>query len=162
MPSPRVRELHLRDLDRILEIDEAITRTRRGAEDNDLWRLLAETTTCFGAESGGTLVGFVLADVRPWEFGSRSPVGWIIAVGVDPRAQGKGVGRLLGDRVLQEFRRLGVGEIKTLVQDEEKGLRRYFEDLGFRAGSEVVLRRTTKNGSARATPAPTARRARKR
>src|SRR5688572_4201358 len=139
MAAVRVRELTLRDLDRILAIDQRITKVKRKATDNDLWRLLAETTTCFGAEVDGRLVGFVLADVRPWEFGVRQPVGWIIALGVDPKHQKAGIGRKLGERVLAEFRKLGVGEAKTLVGAKEKDLAGYFESLGFKEGGERVL-----------------------
>lgn len=135
----RVRELTLRDVGRILEIDETITGVERAAGDNDLWRLLAETTTCFGAEVDGRLVGFVLADIRPWEFGNRATTGWIIALGVDPSHQKAGIGRLLGDRVLGEFRRMGVSELKTLVDKDSKDLLGYFEGLGFRPGKQVVL-----------------------
>lgn len=140
MDEPRIRSLTLPDVDRILEIDSRVTGTARKAADNDLWRLIAETTTCFGAEDDGKLVGFVLADVRPWEFGNRAHVGWIIMLGVEPGHQKRGVGRLLGERVLAEFKRLGVSEFKTLVAERDDGLRKYFESLGFRAAHELVLR----------------------
>jgi GNAT superfamily N-acetyltransferase len=139
-PGAKIRALRLSDLDRILQIDETLTRVRRSGGDNDLWRLLAETTTCFGAEVDHRLAGFVLADARPWEFGTRSPVGWIIALGVDPSYQGQGVGRALGERVVEEFHRLGVSEIKTLVGDRDRPLRTYFQRLGFRPAQELVLR----------------------
>lgn len=135
----RIRSLTLRDTDAILDIDQRVTKVPRKSGDNDLWRLIAETTTCFGAEAGGKLVGFVLADVRPWEFGNRAHVGWIIALGVDPKYQGKGIGRELGQRVLQEFKKLGVQQYKTLVNGKDEGLRSYFKGLGFREGTEVVL-----------------------
>src|ERR1051326_3732751 len=110
-----VRALTLKDTERILEIDEAVTGVPKKAGDNDLWRLIAETTTCFGVEEEGKLVGFILADVRPWEFGNRAPVGWIIALGVDPKAQKHGTGRALGQRVVEQFERLGITQFKTLV-----------------------------------------------
>jgi|GEM_PF-858445 len=154
MAAPRIRSLTLPDLERILEIDERVTKVPRRGADNDLWRLIAETTTCFGVEDDGKLVGFVLADVRPWEFGNRAHVGWIIMLGVDPRHQKKGIGRLLGERVLEEFKRQGVSEFKTLVDEGDDGLRKYFESLGFRAAREVVLRmgdgaKPKRNGSRR-------------
>lgn len=139
MEDVRIRALTLRDTRRILKIDEAVTGVARPVGDNDLWRLIAETTTCFGAEAEGRLVGFVLADVRPWEFGNRAHVGWIIALGVEPRFQKHGLGRRLGERVLEEFRRLGVTQFKTLVESKDRGLLAYFRRLGFRAAREVVL-----------------------
>jgi GNAT superfamily N-acetyltransferase len=106
--------------------------------DNDLWRLIAETTTCFGVELDGKLMGFVLADIRPWEFGRRAHVGWVISLGVHPSAQGKGLGKLLGERVLDQFQRLGVSRIQTLVEPEQD-LEGYFKALGFVDSPAKVL-----------------------
>jgi GNAT superfamily N-acetyltransferase len=139
MADVRIRALTLRDTERILDIDAAVTGTPHKTADNDLWRLIAETTTCYGAEVGGRLIGFVLADVRPWEFGNRAHVGWIISLGVDPAHQHQGVGMLLGDKVLASFRALGVTHFKTLVGPESAGLLPYFKRLGFKESSERVL-----------------------
>lgn len=139
MAEARIRSLTLKDVDRILEIDGAVTKTPVKQGDNDLWRLIAETTTCFGAEEDGRLVGFVLADIRPWEFGRRAHVGWIIAIGIDPKAQGKGLGKLLGERVLDQLHRLGVTRIQTLVDPVTASLEPYFKSLGFHEAPTKVL-----------------------
>ena len=139
MSEPRIRALTLKDVDRILEIDAAVSKTAVKTGDNDLWRLIAETTTCFGAEKDGQLVGFVLADIRPWEFGRRAHVGWIISLGVDPKTQGHGLGKLLGERVLDQFHRLGVTRIQTLVDPETASLEPYFKSLGFTEAPTKVL-----------------------
>ena len=137
--TPRVRALTLHDVDAILEIDSAVTKKPVKTGDNDLWRLIAETTTCFGAESEGKLVGFVLADIRPWEFGRRAHVGWVIALGVRPDAQGKGVGKMLGDRVLDQLHRLGVSRIQTIVDHDTQDLAPFFKALGFHESDARVL-----------------------
>lgn len=139
MTSPRIRALTLKDTDRVLEIDAAVTKTPVKSGDNDLWRLVAETTTCFGAEVDGKLEGFVLADIRPWEFGRRAHVGWVIALGVTPDAQGKGLGKLLGERVLDQFQRLGVTRVQTLVEPETAELEPFFKSLGFQVSPAKLL-----------------------
>ena len=137
--QPRIRSLTLKDVDRILEIDAAVTKTPVKEGDNDLWRLIAETTTCFGAEVDGKLMGFVLADIRPWEFGRRAHVGWIIALGVHPESQRHGLGRMLGERVLEQFQRLGVTRIQTIVEPETAQLAPYFKALGFEESPAKLL-----------------------
>ncbi len=134
-----IRSLNMRDTEAIQAIDELNTGSTKRRVDNDLWRLTAESTTSFGIDVGGKLAGFILADVRPWEFGAREPVGWIIAVGVDPAHKGHGIGRALGERVLAEFKRLGVGHVATLVSDENKELTPYFESLGLSSSARRVL-----------------------
>ena len=90
-------------------------------------------------EIDGKLEGFVLADIRPWEFGNRAHVGWIIALGVTPGAQGKGIGKKLGERVLEQFQRLGVTRIQTLVGPKTADLEAYFTALGFTQSPDKVL-----------------------
>lgn len=134
-----IRALRYDDVDRIHEIDRILTMTAGPRRSADLWSLVGESTTSFGAEVDGQLVGFLLADVRPWEFGAREAVGWVIALGVHPDWQAKGAGKLLGQRVLDEFRRLGVRHASTLVARDDKRLAEYFEALGFQEAEQRVL-----------------------
>lgn len=139
MSEHRIRSLTLKDVERILEIDSACTGTPTKEGDNDLWRLIAETTTCFGAEVDGELQGFVLADIRPWEFGRRAHVGWIIMLGVHPSMQGRGLGQALGEKVLDQFQRLGVTRVQTLVEPRTKSLADWFRKIGFDDSPAQVL-----------------------
>lgn len=139
MAEPQVRSLNLHDVDRILEIDAACTKTAVKTGDNDLWRLIAETTTCFGAEVDGKLAGFVLADIRPWEFGQRAHVGWIISLGVHPDNQNQGIGKLLGERVMHQLHRLGVKRVQTLVEPRTSTLEPWFKGMGFTESPARVL-----------------------
>ncbi|HWG91143.1 MAG TPA: GNAT family N-acetyltransferase [Candidatus Thermoplasmatota archaeon] len=134
-----LRGLTTADVPAIQRIDALNTKDRGQRQGTELWSLMAETTTSFGAEVDGKLAGFVLADVRPWEFGARESVGWIIAIGVDPAYKGRGIGRLLGERVVQQFRKLGVRHFSTLVEESDTQLLGYFKTLGFKESPRVVL-----------------------
>ncbi len=134
-----VRSLTMKDTEPIQRIDELNTGSTKRRVDNELWRMIAESTTSFGVDKGGKLAGFILADVRPWEFGAREPVGWIVAVGVDPAHKGSGIGAELGKRVLAEFKRLGVDHVATLVEEDNKELTSYFQSLGLKTSTRKVL-----------------------
>lgn len=134
-----VRALRYDDVDRIHEIDRILTMNASPRRGVDLWSLVGESTTSFGADVDGKLAGFVLADVRPWEFGAREAVGWVIALGVHPDYQTKGIGKMLGTRVMDEFRRLGVRHASTLVGKDDARLREYFESIGFAESDQRVL-----------------------
>ena len=46
------------------------------------------------AEAEGRVVGFVIGEVRDWEFGSP-PCGWVFAIDVDPTVRQRGIGAAL-------------------------------------------------------------------
>lgn len=92
-----------------------------------------------GAELDGRLVGFVIGEVRAWEFGQREKTGWIKVLGIDPEFQGKGVGRKLGEALLENFRASGIRSVRTLVNWYEGDLLSYFRTLGFSVLNMIPL-----------------------
>jgi len=84
-----------------------------------------------GAEIDGKLVGFVIGEVRRWEFGRPEVTGWILILGVDREYQGMGVGRKLGATLIEHFRKKNVRKIQTLVEWHDGDLISYFKSLGF-------------------------------
>lgn len=92
------------------------------------------------AEVGGRVVGFIIGEVRPWEFGHHE-VGWIKVVGVDPEHQGQGVGRALGEALLKSLRSKGVAKLRTLVEQDSEDLTGYFHSLGLEGANQQVLER---------------------
>ena len=74
-------------------------------------QMRAKEGVCLVADVGGGVVGFLVGDVRPWEFGEDREVAWVKVVGVDPRHQGSGIGQSLGERPARD---LGVsGHVKA-------------------------------------------------
>lgn len=94
---------------------------------------------CLGAEADGRLVGFILGEVRTWEFGSGEKTGWIEVLGVDPEFWGLGIGRRLGEALLKEFKERGVVRVRTLVDSYSGELIAYFRALGFQILNMIPL-----------------------
>lgn len=78
-------------------------------------------------DAAGRLVGYITTRLN-----SASGVGWIPNLAVDPRCQGKGLGRALIQHALDFFRRSGmhVAKIETLEQNPVG--RALYPGLGFR------------------------------
>lgn len=133
-----IRPLALDDLEALLSIEQRIEE-ERGIAERERLSYLEETAhhrieqgqPCLGAEVNGRLMGFVLGEVRSWEFGSGERTGWIEVVGVDPEFWGLGIGRRLGEALLEQFSEKGVVRVRTLVDSYSGELIAYFRSLGF-------------------------------
>src|SRR5262245_46727387 len=93
-----VRPVRPSDMDDVIDIDATVT----GLEKRKSW---ASVFRRYGsgrhreqqflvAEAGGRVVGFVIGEVRDWEFGSP-PCGWVFAIDVSPHARQGGIGTKL-------------------------------------------------------------------
>ncbi len=90
------------------------------------------------AQSGKQPVGYLLGEIRAWEFGSP-PTGWIYAVGVDTQSEGKHIGRTLLQAARANFSKGGAKSVRTMVERENVALLRFFRSAGFAAGPCVEL-----------------------
>jgi ribosomal protein S18 acetylase RimI-like enzyme len=97
----------------------------------DRYFLLAE-------DEGGKLLGFVLGEVRAWEFGSE-PAGWVFAINVDPEIRQAGIGTMLFDAVCQRFRQAGVRSVRTMVDRRDHLILSFFRSQGLMAGPSIEL-----------------------
>ncbi len=90
------------------------------------------------AEDGEETIGYLLGEVRAFEFGSE-PCGWIFGVGVDPGHLRAGVaGRLLDEAKLR-FRAAGVGTVRTMVRRNDVPVLSFFRAHDFVGGSFTQL-----------------------
>lgn len=128
-----IRSLSELDLDDIVRIVEKT----RDLYQPDLWEdrvtyyLRRDPEGSVVAEDDGKVVGFMLGDVRVGEFGIEEPTGWIEVIGVDPDAAGRGIGRALGDAMLERFKARGVRRVRTMVDASMPEVERFFTALGF-------------------------------
>lgn len=137
--QPLVRQARPRDAEAITRIDAGHTDIAKPEH----WKtLLAKCRQAQGlalvVEVEGMVVGYVLGEVRAWEFGSP-PTGWIHAMGVDPTEQEEGLGRRLVEAAYEHFAAEGVEAMRTMVRREDVGLLRFFRGAGFVAGPFVQL-----------------------
>lgn len=129
----RVRPLDELDLGAITKIDERIT----GQYRPDVWEqrvgyyLRRDPDASKVIETDGTVVGFMMADIREGEFGLEEPSGWIERFGIDPDHQGRDLGKQLFDAITSHFREQGVRTVRTLVDTDEKGIAGFLSALGF-------------------------------
>ncbi len=134
------------DLNAVVALDAAIT----GAEKAGYWQeLLARFTQpnpqikryfLVAKSPNGKLLGFIIGEIRAWEFGSP-PCGWIIALNVTADRREQGIGAMLFDALCVEMRRDGVTTIRTMVLASDKVNLSFFRGEGLAAGPYIELER---------------------
>jgi len=93
------------------------------------------------------VVGYVLGQVRSFEFGS-DPCGWIFAIGVHPRRARRGVASRLYGEARRRFEALGVTLVRTMVRRDDVRVLTFFRNQGFVAGPYVELECTLREEEA--------------
>ncbi|HUF47716.1 MAG TPA: GNAT family N-acetyltransferase [Vicinamibacterales bacterium] len=145
-----IRPMARRDLAEVVRLDAVHT----GAAEPDYWRRVVadfvgrrtdRPRVGLVAECDGMLAGFVLADVRAFEFGSE-PCGWILEIGVDPRFARQGLASRLLAETGRRLREAGVTTIRTMVRRSDVPLLTFFRTNGFAAGPYVQLEWTPESG----------------
>ena len=107
-PAVVVRTVRRGDLEAVIALDATVT----GLAKHDYWRGVFRRYggTAAGAREflvairDGAVVGFIIGEVRDWEFGSP-PCGWVFAIDVAPDARLAGVGTRLLAAIGASFRR---------------------------------------------------------
>jgi ribosomal protein S18 acetylase RimI-like enzyme len=137
-----IRPMEERDVPRAVEIESAILGPKRSTTlRGSLTAYLAkgERNACLVAEAEGRVVGFLVGDVRTWDFGEDQEVGWIRIVGIDPAYQGRGAGKALGEALMRYFGTRGVTTVRTTVEWDSVDLITYFRTLGFERSGFIGL-----------------------
>jgi len=93
------------------------------------------------AEVDGEVVGFMIGEIRRWEFGQPA-CGWITALGVNPDCQRLGIGRLLLAELLDYYRQNGLQDVRTIVEWAEGDLLKFFHSMGFIRGPFLELQKS--------------------
>jgi len=147
MPAARtdgieVRAVRRADLEQVIAIDTAVT----GLEKRAYWTSVYRRYGVSGrgeqkflvALAAGRVVGYVIGEVRDWEFGAP-PCGWLFAIDVVPSARQQGVGGRLLAELAARFRREGVDTLRTMTASGNSLIQSFFRSQGMRAGHLLPL-----------------------
>ncbi len=137
-----VRAAEVADLDAIIDLDAEITGLRK----TDYWYELfhrygggrSRQRLFLVAEAGRAIQGFVIGEVRDWEFGSP-PCGWVFAINVRPAARVAGIGTRLLEAICEGFRRAGVDKVRTLIARDNGLVLSFFRSQGMMAAPVIPL-----------------------
>jgi ribosomal protein S18 acetylase RimI-like enzyme len=143
----RIRRVRVDDIPLVTALDKRVTGVAKAAYWRDVFTrygrrrpregffLVAETAS---RGSDKPLLGFIIGEVRAWEFGS-APCGWIFALSVDQGARLRGVGEALLEAISAEFVKSGVTKVRTMVARGDRLPMLFFRGAGMAAGPYIQL-----------------------
>ena len=134
-----IRPMNVGDMDAIVDIDRRILGKLRP----EYWKKLVPQNPHYPfsslvAEFEGKVVGFVVGEVSGWEFGVPDTIGWLSTIGVDPDYQHKGIAKKLSQEFVKNLKMIGVGVIYTLVNWDDWDLLKFFREMGFTRGGDMI------------------------
>jgi ribosomal protein S18 acetylase RimI-like enzyme len=141
VPALRVRGAQTADLDQVVEIDAGITGLRKAEYWGEILRRYGggrQQRFFLVADRGGRIEGYVVGDVRDWEFGSP-PCGWVFGIAVRPEARLGGIATQLLEAICEGFRRLGVDKVRTLLARDNQLVLSFFRSQGMMAAPFIPL-----------------------
>jgi GNAT superfamily N-acetyltransferase len=141
-PAVSIRPVRPADLAQVIAIDSIVT----GLEKAEYWRTIhrrygdAERAgrRFLVADANGSVAGFVIGEVRDWEFGSP-PCGWVFAIDVHPQFRLGGLGTQLVSAMADWFRREGVCTMRTILARDNTLILSFFRSLGMTTGPFIPL-----------------------
>ena len=141
-PPTTVRPARHVDLAQVIAIDATVTGVAKADYWHAVFRRYAGASRAgrhfLVAQVGDEVVGFVIGEVRDWEFGSP-PCGWVFGIDVHPGRRLAGVGARLLDGICLRFRDAGIGTVRTLLARDNALVLSFFRSQGMMAGPFIPL-----------------------
>jgi len=143
----RVRRVQAADIPHVVALDARVTKLAKAEYWNDAFRrygkrrlherffLVAQNRL---DRTDSRVLGFIIGEIRAWEFGSM-PCGWVFALSVEPEMRLHGVGSALLEAVSGEFKKAGVGKMRTMVARDARLPLLFFRSEGMMAGPYIQL-----------------------
>jgi len=140
--AAQVRPAEAGDIGQVIALDAAVT----GLPKADYWSEVYQRYGARGAkqrfflvaDAGRAIQGFVVGEVRDWEFGSP-PCGWVFGINVRPDARLGGIGTQLLEAICDAFRRAGVTKVRTLLARDNTLVLSFFRSQGMMAAPFIPL-----------------------
>ena len=138
-----IRPVRRGDLDAVIEIDAMVTGIEKRDYWNSLYRRYADAVATgqhflVAVDGDGHVIGFVIGEVRDWEFGSP-PCGWVFAIDVRPDARLGGTATRLLQAICAGFRRAGVSKVRTMLSRDNTLILSFFRSQGMMIGPFIPL-----------------------
>ncbi len=134
-----IRQLKESDISSIALLDELIS----GMSRPEMWKseiqhYLKNNSIGLVAVIQEQVIGFMIGTIHPWLFGIENG-GWIEILGVDPKHTAKGVGKKLGEKLLEDFKSRGIKVVHTTVEWTSSDLLEFFNALGMTKSDYITL-----------------------
>lgn len=136
-----IRNAEEGDLARIIDLDIEIS----GIDKPAYWK---ESFQRFGGLQEGRhflvatidnhIAGFIVGEIRAWEFGSP-PGGWVFSLTVDPNTRLGGVATTMFNTICSYFRKAGVDKVHTMIDRDNITVMSFFRSQGMMAGTSIPL-----------------------
>jgi len=143
----RVRRVQAADIPQVIGLDTRVTKLAKAEYWNDVFLrygkrrpherffLVAERRA---DKTKSRVLGFIIGEIRAWEFGS-TPCGWVFALSVEPEMRLHNVGYALLEAISREFKKAGVGKMRTMVARDARLPMLFFRSEGMMAGPYIQL-----------------------
>ena len=143
----RVRRVQAADIPQVIALDTRVTKLAKPEYWNDVYRrygkrrlherffLIAQNRL---DRTDSRVLGFIIGEIRAWEFGS-TPCGWVFALSVEPDMRLHGIGKALLEAISGEFKKVGVGKMRTMVERGAQLPLLFFRSEGMMAGPYIQL-----------------------
>ena len=146
MQNLSLRPFRPEDLDRISEIESRIVGHPRKGFLSKRFSVAAATPdgfiTCAAAD-GEKIAGYGIARLQEGEFGIRGAAAVLDVIGVDPDAQGKGIGKAVIAAIEEQAKKKNIGTLRTQVEWGNRAMTGFFSSTGFLLAPFQIIERDT-------------------
>ena len=141
--SVKVRRVRASDVANVIALDAHITKLAKPEYWTDVFKRygkqrLSERFFLVAETPDKQLAGFIIGEVRAWEFGS-TPCGWVFALSVEPEMRLHNVGNAMLEAISREFKKAGVSNMRTMVARDAALQLLFFRGEGMMAGPYIQL-----------------------